>query len=119
MDWLWQGAEGGFDPRHTCGTVILEEMEVHAHGTARPADLLELAGVGGAVVGALPGWQAEGVLAKIWNGQLPSEIRRARTRAWVEEQGRLACVDLDTTARFQQDVWSAVGIGRWKTTGQR
>lgn len=102
------------------GLLVVETMKVYTQGPGDPSDLIELAGVAGAVVGALPaGWQVAGVSAATWNGQVPSKIRRARTRAWVEERGALGRVDLDTTARFQQDVWSAIGIGRYVVEGGR
>lgn len=101
------------------GVLLVEEMKVYVASKGDPSDLIELSGVAGAVVGRLSAWQAEGVKARDWNGQVPSEIRRARTRKWVEEAGWLSCVDLDTTARFQQDIWSALGIARWKLSGVR
>lgn len=113
VNWVEAGLADG-----ESGVVLVETMKVYAQGRADPADLVELAGVSGAIVGRL-GWRAEGVRAAEWNGQLPSPIRRNRTREWVEAQGWDARVNLDTTARFQQDVWSAVGIGRWRVTGHR
>lgn len=113
VNWVEAGLADG-----ESGVVLVETMKVYAQGRADPADLVELAGVSGAIVGRL-GWRAEGVRAAEWNGQLPSPIRRNRTREWVEAQGWNARVNLDTTARFQQDVWSAVGIGRWRVTGHR
>lgn len=102
------------------GVLLVEEMKVYVgNGKGDPADLIELSGVAGAVVGRLVGWTAEGVRASDWNGQVPAQIRRKRTAAWVEAQGWTSRVDLATTARFQQDVWSSVGIGRWRTTGRR
>jgi len=115
---MWAGfavgvrdAVSGVEP----GVVLTETMKVYVGGKADPDDLLELQGVAGAVVGVLGsvGWQAKGVLAREWNGTVPSEIRRERTKAWVEARGWVSRVDLKTTARFQQDVWSAVGIGRY------
>lgn len=100
--------------------VVIETMKVYVNGPGDPDDLLELAGIGGAISAAVPAWWTlEGVLARDWSGQVPSAIRRERTRAWVEQNGWLDRVDLNTTARFQQDVWSAIGIGRWKLTGSR
>lgn len=97
------------------GRLVVETMKVYTTGKADPDDLLELQGVSGAVVGYATsfGWRAEGVKAREWNGTVPSDIRRARTKAWVEARGWSSRVDLNTTARFQQDVWSAVGIGRY------
>jgi hypothetical protein len=111
---LWLGAE----PPGVC---VIETMKVYVKGKADPDDLLELAGVAGAVAGLLGmrGWAIAGVKASEWNGQVPSDIRRARTQAWVEARGWTPRVDLATTARFQQDVWSAVGIGKWCVTGAR
>jgi hypothetical protein len=129
--WLWRslGAEVAAQLDRECAVglsaiamwhVVIETMKVYTEGKGDPDDLLELSGIGGAVAASLPAWwSVEGVLAREWNGQVPSAIRRERTRAWVEANDWLDRVDLDTTARFQQDVWSAIGIGRWKLTGSR
>lgn len=101
------------------GVLLVETMKVYLVGKGDPADLIELSGVAGAVVGRLAGWSAEGVKAAEWNRQVPSHIQRQRTRAWVEAQGWLDRVDLATTVRFQEDVWSAVGIGRWRMSQSR
>lgn len=101
------------------GILLVETMKVYLVGKGDPADLLELSGVAGAVVGRLSAWTAEGVRAADWNGQVPAHIRRQRTQSWVEQAGWLSRVDLATTQRFQEDVWSAVGIGRWRTTQSR
>lgn len=95
--------------------VVVELMQDHGQFSA---DLLELNGVAGAVVATL-GRPAKGVLAAEWNGQVPSEVRRLRTAEWVAAQGWWDRVDLATTARFQQDVWSAIGIGRFEITRRR
>lgn len=103
------------------GRVIVETMKVYANGKADPDDLFELQGISGAVTGVAVSrkWRADGVLAREWNGTVPSDIRRERTKAWVEARGWTSRVDLNTTARFQQDVWSAVGIGRYAFEGGR
>jgi hypothetical protein len=101
------------------GRLVVETMKVYTGGQSDPDDLLELAGICGAVATALPRWPVEGVRAAEWNGQVPAEIRRWRTQTWTESLHWTDRVDLNTTQRFQQDVWSAVGIGRWKVTGQR
>lgn len=98
-----------------CDRVVVELMQDHGQYSA---DLLELNGVAGAVVATL-GLPAKGVLAAEWNGQVPSEVRRHRTAEWVVAQGWWSRVDLDTTKRFQQDIWSAIGIGRFEITGRR
>lgn len=98
-----------------CDRVVVELMQDHGQFSA---DLLELNGVAGAVVATL-GKPAKGVLAAEWNGQVPSEVRRLRTAEWVAAQGWWSRVDLATTARFQQDVWSAIGIGRFEIARRR
>lgn len=95
--------------------VVVELMQDHGRFSE---DLLELNGVAGAVVATL-GLPSKGVLAAAWNGQVPAEVRRHRTAEWVAESGWWDRVELDTTARFQQDIWSAVGIGRFEITGRR
>ena len=105
---------GGFE-----GHLVIETMKVYTDAPGDPDDLLELAGIGGAVAQALSPCPVEGVRAAIWNGQVPSAVRRERTARWVVDQGWFDRLDLNTTKRFQQDVLSAVGIGRWKITGQR
>ena len=101
------------------GVLVVETMKVYVAGKGDPADLIELSGVAGAVVGRLAAWRAEGVKAAEWNRQVPSHIQRQRSRAWVEQHGWIERVDLATTARFQEDVWSAVGIGRWRMSQSR
>lgn len=106
----------------TFGHLVVETMQVHTTATSKgdPDDLLELQGVASAVACGVPGWwSVEGVLTRDWNGQVPSSVRRERTKKWVADNGWLDRVDLNTTARFQQDIWSAIGIGRWKIQGYK
>lgn len=104
------------------GHLLVETMQVHTTATSKgdPDDLLELQGVASAVVSKVPNWwSVEGVLTRDWNGQVPSAVRRERTQKWVTDNGWTDRVDLNTTARFQQDIWSAIGIGRWKIQGHK
>jgi hypothetical protein len=102
----------------TPGTVLVEVMKVYAAGhgkSVNPADLIELAGVGGAIVGALgvDGWEADGVLARDWKGQVPKDIHTARTKAECARRGEGARVHLPA-ARLAHNVWDAVGLGYWR-----
>lgn len=111
---LWDrvGAEGW----DTCsgGALAVETMRVYPNHPVPVEDLLRLSEVVGAVVGGAPiGWSFVGVDTPTWNGQVPAAVRRGRTQDWVSERGWASRVDLKTTARFQQDVWSAIGIGRF------
>jgi hypothetical protein len=101
------------------GRLVVERMHHYTGSQVDADDLLELAGVSGAVVASLPRWRAEYVFASDWNGQVPGPVRRERTQTWVAAQGWSARVDLNTTQRHQEDVWSAIGIGRWAVTGKR
>lgn len=97
------------------GTVLVEQMQVHAHGGADPADILELAGVSGAVVGALSvaGWSAAGALARDWKGQIPRDVFGARVEGHLRDEGLLHLVEPTSRATERNDIMHAVGLGRW------
>lgn len=66
--------------------VVVELMKVYAGrgGFGKdPADLLELAGVNGAVVASFPDAEIGGVLARDWKGQVPKKIMLGRIRDWL------------------------------------
>lgn len=57
--------------------VVVERMEVARGGTRRvvdPDDLLELAGVAGAVAGSFPNARHYGYQARTWKGGVPADI---------------------------------------------
>lgn len=102
------------------GTLVVETMMVYPDRPVPVVDLIRLSEVVGAVVGGAPvGWSCRGVDTPTWNGQVPAAVRRERTKEWVDSMGWSSRVDLKTTARFQQDVWSAIGIGRFILSGRR
>lgn len=115
----WAVFASGLDIGVPPGHLVVETMRVYPGSREDPDDLLELSGVAGVVTGVLAsrGWTTEGVRAADWNGQVRPAVRRNRTQTWVLERGWLDRVNLRTTARVRQDVWSAVSIGRWYTSG--
>lgn len=101
------------------GVLLVEEMKVYAGSLSKgdPADLLRLQAIGYAVVGAFAslGWEVESVLAGTWNGQVPRDIRMARTLAWLEKQGTAGQVIRPAREpRLVHNAVSACGIGRWR-----
>lgn len=101
--------------------MIVETMRPYPTRSVPVEDLIALAAVGGAMSAAarLYDWTPLGVDAPTWNGQVPGDVRRMRTQGWVAEHEWLDKVDLNTTKRFQQDVWSALGIAKFALTGRR
>lgn len=97
------------------GTTVVEEMQVHAGGKARPADLLELAGVSGVVIGAV-GWPAVGALASLWKGQCPRDIFGDRVARHLRDEGMWHCIEVPRSATELNDALHAVGLGRWWLT---
>lgn len=99
--------------------LLVEEMKVYAGSLSKgdPADLLRLQAISYAVVGAFAslGWEVESVLAGTWNGQVPRDIRMARTLAWLEKQGTVRQVIRPAREpRLVHNAWSAAGIGIWR-----
>jgi hypothetical protein len=98
------------------GRVIVETMR-YDHGSKKGSaeDLLEVQGVGGAVVGrfAAHGWDADEAPAHVWKGQVPRDVMAGRVEAWVKERGWWDRVVLYTRATENNDTMHAVGIGRW------
>lgn len=100
-------------------TILVEDMKVYAgaHSRGDPEDLLRLQAVSYTVLGVFAslGWAPESVKAGTWNGQVPREIRMARTRAWLESRGELdRLIVPKVEPRLVHNAWSAVGIGRWR-----
>ena len=89
--------------------VVVEQMQVYKDADTDPADLLELAGVGGALA-ALATVQAFGYLPRTWKGQVPPEVLSARL------QGHLAKKDWSRRVQFtgtqrDQDILHGIGVG--------
>lgn len=100
------------------GTLVVETMRHNPHGRSVPVeDLLELAGVAGAVVGRLPGWTAHAAQAHRWKGQVPRDVMGRRVEAHLREEGLWARVEVPSVKDHLNDAMHAVGMGRWWLDG--
>lgn len=106
----WVGMQG--NPT-TPGTLVVELMKVQVKGRADPADLLELAGVTGAIVGRLSSWSAEGFEPAAWKGQVPRDIYGARVEGHLRAEGLWSRVEVPSRATELNDAMHAAGLGRW------
>jgi hypothetical protein len=106
----WVGMQGN---RTTPGTLVVEMMKVQVKGRADPADLIELAGVTGAIVGRLSSWSAEGFEPSIWKGQVPRDIYGARVEGHLRAEGLWSHVEVPSRATELNDAMHAAGLGRW------
>ena len=75
-----------------------------------PNDLIELAGVVGAVAWAVEADECVTYRPREWKGQTPKEIMLPRIRAKLSQE-ELDRVNLPSAASLQHNVWDAVGIG--------
>lgn len=99
-------------PDFYVGGCVVEYPQVYARGPGDPADLIELAGVVGAVVANLsesPPCEITGYLPREWKGQVPKEIQNARTLAKLGPGEKAAMVPC--AASLVHNVWDAIGIG--------
>jgi len=108
----WVGMQG---TRTTPGTLVVEMMKVQVKGRADPADLIELSGVTGAVVGRLAAdcWRAEGFEPAAWKGQVPRDIYGARVEGHLRAEGLWSRVEVPSRATELNDAMHAAGLGRW------
>jgi hypothetical protein len=95
------------------GTLVIETMR-HAPGRSVPVeDLLELAGVAGAIVGRLSSWSSHAALAHRWKSQVPRDVMGARVEEHLRREGLWHLVDVPSRATELNDAMHAVGLGRW------
>lgn len=85
--WLAMAAEVKFVVQPHCpfgdsgdATLVHELMQVYGLGNRKgdPADLIELAGVAGAVVGVLDPFHAVSYLPREWKGSTPKKVHQVR-----------------------------------------
>lgn len=96
-------------------TLVVEMMQVRVKGKGDPADLIELAGVTGAVVGRLAAdcWRAEGFTPEEYKGQTPRDIYGARVEGHLRAEGLWSRVEVPSRATELNDAMHAAGLGRW------
>ena len=107
--WVLPHIVGRFGPWR----LVVEMMKVQVKGRADPADLIELAGVTGAIVGRLSSWSAEGFEPSVWKGQVPRDIYGARVEAHLRAEGLWSRVEVPSRATELNDAMHAAGLGRW------
>ena len=86
-----------------------EVPQVYARGPGDPADLLELAGVVGAVAAVIGAGRATGYLPRVWKGQVPKAVmcRRIEDRLSDDEKDAVE----KCPASLRHNVLDAIGIG--------
>lgn len=102
--WLGHDAQGVVE-------LVCEVPQVYAGAKAvgDPADLLELAGVDGAICGVLQPVELVGLLPRAWKGNVDPDVLTARVEAalTLREHGRIAVCPRS----LRHNVLDAVGIG--------
>lgn len=93
-------------------TVVVEVMQVYKAGLQKgdPGDLIEVAGVSGAVCMAFPWAKTHmGFKPAQWKGQLPKAVMEKRIKEALSttEIGRIT----KCSAALRHNVWDGIGIG--------
>lgn len=104
-------------------TVIIEKMKVYTQGKAKekgdidPDNLLELAGVSGALVGGVLHDASEfiHIIPSVWKGQVPKDVHNNRIRAALPANVREQIDAYPKT--LQHNVVDACGILLWHLRG--
>lgn len=91
--------------------IVVETMRVYTGGASAPADLLELQGVAGALVGLVPARIVEGVEASAWKGQVPRDVMGRRVEAKLEKLGWTGRVVRPKRKTHHNDAMHAAGLG--------
>jgi hypothetical protein len=111
--WLAVAQSVLVDPPGHLDRLAVETMRVYTGGKADPADLLELQGVAGCLVGLGAPRSVEGVPASAWKGQVPRDVLGARLERWTRAQGWWDRVRIPSRKTNLNDVMHAIGIGRY------
>lgn len=102
-------------PAELDGCDLLVETMVHYEGSrVRPADLLELQAVCGALVAARAWAAVENVEARTWTDNIPKDVRHARLERLLETRGWTDRIERPKAASRMSDVYDAVGLGLWR-----
>lgn len=86
-------------------------MKVYTKGRARPADLLELQGIAGAIVGRYHTAQMFGFEPGEWKGQVPKNVMGARIEKKVRDRGWWDRVEVPRSKAKLNDVLHGIGVG--------
>jgi hypothetical protein len=100
--------------RGALDVLVIEVPQVYQQRAWKgdPGDLIELAGVDGALVGALQPFESIGYFPKEWKGQVPKEIHCARTILKLQTRGLDEEGKIEPVAQsLRHNVVDAVGLG--------
>lgn len=98
-----------------CQTLVIEQQQIYASrpgykGTRSPADILELTGVTGAVVGRVPAVAYVGYLPRDWKGTVNPDAFTARIERKLTPADRSAIQPC--AASLVHNVLDSVGLGK-------
>jgi len=88
---------------------VSEYPQVYARGPGDPADLIELAGVVGAVGYAIRSMKSSSYLPRSWKGQVPKDVMCARIEGRLSPEEKAAIRPCPTSLRH--NVLDAIGVG--------
>jgi hypothetical protein len=92
--------------------LVLEVPQVYTRGKGDPGDLVELAGVDGAILGRLMPVQQYGYKPREWKGSVPKDIHHARVRKTLTEAER-QILENSAPASLRHNVLDAIALGKW------
>lgn len=104
---IWSGIATAYSAHLPC-LIVTEEQVVYPQSKSDPNDILQVAGVAGALVGIgrAVGCEVRSYAPATWKGQLPKNVCMQRTKAKLSDIER-GCIVRGTTL----DAWDAIGIG--------
>ena len=92
--------------------LVLEVPQVYVRGKGDPADLIELAGVDGAIAALVDGRKTEGYLPKEWKGSVPKDVYQARFEKTLTASEKVM-IQQSSAPSLRHNVTDAVAIGKW------
>ena len=100
--------------------VVLEVPQVYVIGKGKgdPADLIELAGVDGAIAAQYPAAKHFGFRPREWKGSVPKDVHHARVLKTLSETDK-RLVGESAPASLRHNVLDAVALGAWFLRKQR
>ncbi len=101
-----------FAQGHLIDALVLEVPQVYTRGKGDPDDLIELAGVDGAILGRLMPVQQYGYKPREWKGSVPKDIHHARVRKTLTEAER-QILENSAPASLRHNVLDAIALGKW------
>ena len=95
--------------------LVIEVPQVYVAGRSKgdPDDLLELAGVDGAITALLAPARIASFKPRAWKGQVPKEIHHARVLRKLSPAETAVLEQADVPASLRHNVVDAVALGVW------